>query len=752
MSSTAVLLLNGLMLALGMSFMLTLLLANIRGEINQFFALFWLMLLLWHAGAMLVQISELVTLPDEFASAATGMMELGFTATSVALYALTTALVSVLSRRARLMVFASIGLLIALRTLLVVTNAPSLSLLNQGGTISEGRSLYILFYLLFDGATLFLLWQSRRRLRSAVLIVGIALFALGQGIGFLNPALGTHITSLFVSAVGGLVLSYAILHQEIIRPLGERISQVAAVRDLSRSITSRDPLHRILEEVTQQAVGLLHADAVALFLFEDAHLQLAAGASLPTWFYTSPRVGEGLVSKCMAARQALRVDSYERDWKGAADLPYAPETFGSVMAAPLIYGADVIGAMLVIAGKHSLVYTQEDVYLLQLLAAQVSVAIANNRMLTEQNALTEQIELAHGQLEAVLVSTENPVLAIDRAFRLIFANPAAKALFEVPALNGEARIFDYFPSHPHLLPPQGRDALHILRQQRSLTYELTFHNRTYLCHAAPLGEGRSTGWVIMLNDVTELKELDRMKSEMVRMTSHDLKNPLQAAMANLELLRDDLYDGAGEEVRLSIDNVDKQLIRMNRIISGILDLERLKGGRMALETCNPAEIAARALHEVGDSAREHQITLSMAASDTLPTFAGDSEQVSRALVNLLENAVKFTPDQGSVRLEVRLNGNDILFAVMDTGVGIPPAHHLHVFERFFRANQPGVEHVTGTGLGLSLVKAVAESHRGRVWFDSTEGVGSTFFLSVPVTAPGARSRPMSISSTSYSQI
>jgi signal transduction histidine kinase len=732
MNNAFLLILNGIMLALGMSLLLLSLLVNIRREIQQFFALFWLLLLLWHAGAMVVQVSTLVGLPESLVQAAASTMEIGFTAASIGLYALTTALTQVLSRRLRYLMLVSMAVLLGLRALLLSTNAPaSLFVGGAGETPPFG---YTLFYLLFNGAALLLVWQARQRIGSTLLTGSLAAFAIGQGIALLNPALGTYTVSLVITSAAALAMSVAVLRREIVRPMAERGSQIEAVRTLGISITSRDPLDHVLPKVVERAAALSRADSAALFLQEDGRLALSASVSLPDAFASLAMNNTGVAAECLKTGQPIRIERYNREWKGSADLPYAFETFGSVIALPLSYDGHSFGALMVISGRDGRVFSADDVYLLQLLALQASVAIANNRMLSEQQALTRQVELARSQLETVLVSTESPVVALDRDFRLLFANPAAAALFE-PAEGARTRIFDYFSGGTAILPPHGLAALREIRRTRAYTYELYLKKRVYLCHVAPLGAHRITGWVAVLNDITQLKELDRMKSEMVRMTSHDLKNPLQAAMAHIDLLRDDLSsDTTSADVTDSIETIDRQLMRMNRIISGILDLERYQSGRVQFERIMPAALVARVSADAEDTSQARGVAFEAHIEADVPAFAGDTEQMTRAVANLLENAFKFTPGGGRVSLRVSLRDDEIVFAVYDTGVGIPAHQHHSIFERFFRANQPGVEHVSGTGLGLSLVKAIAENHRGRVWFESAEGQGSAFFLAVPVNA------------------
>ncbi|HYO88230.1 MAG TPA: HAMP domain-containing sensor histidine kinase, partial [Candidatus Limnocylindrales bacterium] len=314
-----------------------------------------------------------------------------------------------------------------------------------------------------------------------------------------------------------------------------------------------------------------------------------------------------------------------------------------------------------------------------------------------------------------------------------FANPSARVLAAQAGINLNAPIGLGIPRElfPRSLLRMARE----LRRAGSFTYDLTVDGRSFLCHVAPLGPHRAEGFVAVLNDVTELKALDRMKSDMMRMTSHDLKNPLQAAMANLELLHDDVYETATGEVRESLDAVDQQLQRMYRIISGILDTERART-RLATLAMFPAE---RIIEDVADDmrlfARERAVALETSAAPGTPSIRCDLEQFERALGNLVENGLKYTPAGGRVRLTVRGDGANVLFEVADTGVGIPPPIQPLIFERGFRGQQAGVEQVDGTGIGLSLVKTVIENHRGTVWFESEEGSGTCFFVQLPAAQP-----------------
>lgn len=728
--NTITLLVNGLTLALALSFLVIVLWNDASKELNQFFGAFLFLVALWNVGSLLAQASELIGAPAPLSGAAMSVVEVGFTGSSVAVYALAAGLVKLHTRRFRILTFASLLIIIGYRVLLLTSGAPVTQTATTGIAF-QTQPLLVAFYLIFDGGTLYLLWRYRRKIRTRSLQFGLLMFVIGQSLGFLNPELQTLSLSVTTSAIATLIISFSIVRQEIIRPLAERNSQVEAIRKVSASITSQSAIQVVLDQIAHQAADLLGADAVGIFLKYGDILKMETAYNLPRQFSGAEvKLGDGIAGRAVQQLQVVQVDDYARDWRGTADLPLAREMFGSVICLPLVYGGEAIGALMVIAGRHGRLFEREDVYLLQLLGAQASVAIAHSRLFAEQKALNEQVEFARGQLESVLVSTESPVVAVDRQFHLIFANPAAQTVFREKGYEASTPLQHLLADD--IFPHSYRRVMRSLRRDGAATTELLIADKTYLCHIAPLGKPRTTGWVAVLNDVTQLKELDRLKSEMVRMTSHDLKNPLQAAMANLELLREDVYDDGTDDVRESIDVIDKQLLRMNRIIRGILDLERIKGGTISLELCHPSRIVDAVMDELRLLAVDHRVRFDSQLDSELPSFQCDVEQFSRAIINLAENAIKFTPAGGSVCLSSYRRDGDLVFEVADTGVGISEALQARVFDRFYRAKQKGTEHVSGSGLGLSLVKTIVENHRGRVWLESKEGAGTRFFVAIPL--------------------
>ncbi len=739
MLDTFSILINGITLALAFGLLLIVLWHDFHQEFHQYFALFLILVMLWNVGALLTQTAMLLSAEDVVLRAAVIAMELGFTGSSVAIFALTSSLVRVQTRSFRALAFTSLVVVLVYR--LVVSLGETIVRDSETGLTTfnlQAQPLLLVFYLVFDGATLYLAWRYRRKIRSPEIVTGISLFVIGQSVSFFNPELRAFALSTIVSSLAALLMSFALLKQDIIDPLAERMSQVEAIHRVSLAITSQTSLNTVLEQIATQAARWLNAEAVGIWLYREGELVLSTVHNLPEAFLQHHlALGQGVIGTVAQARQAMHLEDYRRDWRGAPDLPVARETFGSVIAAPLTYGQEVIGALMVIAARDGRLFDKDDVHLLELLGAQAAVAISNSHLFEEQNALAAQVEASRSQLETVLTSTLNPVIAVSRTLSIVFANRAARDLLGSQPTDLRSVLWNQTNS---LLTESPLIILRKLRRQQAYTCEIALGQTVYLCYITALRYGNIDGWVAILNDITQLKELDRLKNEMIRMTSHDLKNPLQAAMVNLDLLRDDLIDQADPDVMRTLDVVERQLQRMNRIIRGILDLERARTGALKLEPCEASRLVDETVDELRHVVEEQKLTFEVEIESGLPPILCDIDQFKRALVNLVENAFKFTPTGGRVSLSVRAEPECVIFIIADNGVGIPEEAQARVFDRFFRVNQAGTEHVSGSGLGLSLVKTVIDNHKGKIWLTSRVGQGTTFYIQIPAVSPAVEPR------------
>jgi signal transduction histidine kinase len=236
-----------------------------------------------------------------------------------------------------------------------------------------------------------------------------------------------------------------------------------------------------------------------------------------------------------------------------------------------------------------------------------------------------------------------------------------------------------------------------------------------------------------------LLELDRLKDEFISMFSHELRTPLASILGYVEILREEGV--TGPDAGHCAEVIERNAQRLLRLVGDLQVLSQIESGKMPMEfrSADLADLAACAVEEMRPEAQRKHIELALSAAG-LPHVAADPARITQLLGNLLSNAVKFTPDGGRVEVRLRKDGDQLELAVADTGVGIPAADLERIFERFYRTAIARRQAIQGTGLGLTITKAIVEAHHGTIAVDSEEGRGSTFTVRLPLgLSPGARS-------------
>jgi signal transduction histidine kinase len=257
--------------------------------------------------------------------------------------------------------------------------------------------------------------------------------------------------------------------------------------------------------------------------------------------------------------------------------------------------------------------------------------------------------------------------------------------------------------------------------------------RFYRVRTAPVVQQTGTviGTVTVLEDMTRMRQLDRMKDDFISVASHELRTPLTSMQLAVQLLA----EGSGgplsraQDRLVSIAAADAQ--RLERLTRDLLDLTRLEAGTAipAPHPVRPRDIIEMALEPLRAVAVEKAVTLSAEVDPELPSVLGNKEHLSRAVTNLVDNALRHTPPGGRVDVAARVMNHAVEFTVADTGEGIPPEFLEHLFERFVQV--PGASS-GGAGLGLSIVRKIIEAHRGAIRVESTVGQGSTFHFTIPL--------------------
>lgn len=372
-------------------------------------------------------------------------------------------------------------------------------------------------------------------------------------------------------------------------------------------------------------------------------------------------------------------------------------------------------------------FSDADVRFVTTLAGQAALAVANaNLYLT--------VEASRRQLEAIINSSPDPVIVTDHRNRLLLANHAATSALGQGVEDAKSGM----ETEKVIKLKPLVALLQSTTSEKQSTEILLADSRTYIATASPvMVEGRQIGRVCIMRDVTHFKELDTMKSEFVATVSHDLRSPLTLMRGYATML--DTVGELNEQQQGYVKKIVTGVENMSRLVNNLLDLGRIEiGVGLQVENVTVMDIIERVTGALQLQAMQKNIQLSLELPKDMPhAVEADQALLHQAVYNLVENAIKYTPSAGKVTIRTLSQPDFLIFAVEDSGIGIPPEDTPHLFEKFYRGKQREARNQPGSGLGLAIVQSIAESHRGRVWVESAVGKGSTFYLQIPLTQPKA---------------
>jgi two-component system phosphate regulon sensor histidine kinase PhoR len=260
---------------------------------------------------------------------------------------------------------------------------------------------------------------------------------------------------------------------------------------------------------------------------------------------------------------------------------------------------------------------------------------------------------------------------------------------------------------------------------------------------AAVRAGDTSGAVIVLHDITDLRKLERVRRDFIANVSHEFKTPLTAIQGFAETLLAGAVDDPQNRGRF-LGIILEHSRRLARLTDDLLKLSKMDADRLELEIrrLSVSQLIESCLETAQHRAAEKDIRISVNIAEHLPEIAGDRRQLAEVLQNLLDNATQYTLPGGQIMVSAETSDAEVIFTVSDTGIGIPQADQPRIFERFYRVDAARSREVGGTGLGLAIAKHLVEVHGGRIWVESEVGQGSQFHFSVPLfDSERAASRP-----------
>ena len=561
-------------------------------------------------------------------------------------------------------------------------------------------------------------------------------------------------------------------HSSVSRPDGDRLTRLRQELEFLNTMgkrfvaaLDRFQVHRALLATLQE----LYSFSACSILVKGATYELSI---IPRYPLSAPFLEEMFEKIARAASAIGFPDMASEDLAIAAYLdapdeltppemqPQTPPTsIGDFLNIPLTAENRIIGILSLFDEREG-AFDTELLQLTTMIADYAAVALENVRLREREMALWRAAEMERHRLERIISSMAEGLLITDQQGVVTSLNHSAQQLFNQVQIDLDP---EQALSLRELANSTGVAWLAELADLIDYTLEgNTVLNRelnagisgdaiplTLNISAAPLSESgsdRVAGVVAVLNDITSSKQIEKLKDEFVSVVSHELRTPLTAIkgytqhlMRRLERRMRETRPGTNGTQREPPENYDlrslqivqSQSEQLERLVNDLLDLSRAQWGEMNLQYTSfyLADVLTERVQLARVSAEAHTILLDIQVQDS--RIVADKLRVGQVIGNILDNAVRFSPQGRQVTVELKEEKNEYLVSITDQGIGVSPEYIDHIFERFYRVRNTASRQYSGIGLGLFVARAIVEAHGGRIWVSSNEGLGSTFSFTLP---------------------
>jgi PAS domain S-box-containing protein len=548
--------------------------------------------------------------------------------------------------------------------------------------------------------------------------------------------------------------------KETSRELQQTYQDMMTVSEISREMISARSVERILE-LLFEAVGAFLPGCKCAFLEWDP---------LSSSLYC--KLDQGLHTEQHQALRQHRDDGYDQ-WalqeRRTMVIPEVIECQGesiSSIVVPLIGSVETLGVVEIFSQREIGEYTQRDLSLITTIANQAAVAMENARLYAQTQIKTEAISRMKNYLTNILQSIGTGMIVLDIEGRITLFNHAAERLFGISADAAVGSSLSGVFSDEALATVEDvcQQALRTYQEAES---EFVFKRPK---HELPLGvsssllrdeDGAVLGVMLFFSDLTETKELmnlrriDKLKDQFITTVSHELRTPLTAIKSFAEILLS--YEEEDPETqREFLTIINDQSDHLTHLIDEILELSKIESGtaKWHIDQLDLAALVRHAVSAAESSTSRKDIRVRLKVDDTVPPVWGDEEKLTQVVMNLLDNAVKFTPSGGEIKVSVSAAQTTVeeeakpavQIAVRDNGPGIPPQHVDRIFDKFHQVGDMLTDKPRGTGLGLAISREIVQHLGGRIWAESKPGKGATLYVLLPAcegTSFHPHSRPSS---------
>lgn len=522
----------------------------------------------------------------------------------------------------------------------------------------------------------------------------------------------------------GIVVLNARLYAESQRQARVMTALAASAAAINATLRMDDVLQRILNET----IRALQVETVALALVEpnwDLVFRAATGDNKEKIIGKRVSAGQGIIGWVAHEGEGVVIPVVREDERFVPGEQFEGLEIHAMAVAPIYAQERVIGVLQAI-NPRSGVFDPD--------ALLVLAGIGNLAGSTIQHAqLFERLQAAHKRYRELFDDSVDPIIVTGWDGRIHEANRQAALISEYPSKQLQSMTINDLqtPLRENKKLDQDR-----LKNGETLNYEALLKSKTG--RALPIQvyvrrvvfeETESLQW--LMRDISERKDLDRLREDLTSMIYHDLRSPLANIISSLDMLTALFPEQENETVSSVVTIARRSTDRIQRLVSSLLDISRLEAGQaiVSQQSVTPSVLAKEATEAVHPMIEGKRQTLSSRLPQNLPSVWVDVDMIRRVLINLMENASKFTQPEGKIELGARRDGDSVQFWVQDNGPGIPFSEQERIFEKFTRMKGEGAP--SGLGVGLAFCRLAVQGHGGRIWVESKAGHGARFLLTLP---------------------
>jgi two-component system NtrC family sensor kinase len=489
--------------------------------------------------------------------------------------------------------------------------------------------------------------------------------------------------------------------------------EFSALHAVGKKTAALLDIEEILTTVVSAAVALTRAEQGSLMLLDqdsgELYLRASQNLAEPGAQRLRIKVNDSLMGQVVQSGQPVVLSGN--------DLVKIRTSFlvKALLCVPLLVGSKVIGVLSVDNKVSNQSFGEHALNLLLPFADYAAIAIENAR-------LYSAVETERAKLNTMLRDIQDAVIVVDPEMRILLVNNAACEAFNL-STEVVGRPLTAVVSNPRVLDLFDQRKL----RSRNWRAEIVLDDGRTLQGVLSVLSG--IGFGAVMQDISRLKELDHIKSEFVSIVSHDLRTPLTTIRGYVSLLP---RAGSLNEQQLEfVKRVEQSMTNIVDLIADLLDIGKIEAGLDWEMTSTEMHMVVQEAAQQLQPAAQIKQQIMIVKAPALPPIMGNARRLRQLVANLIGNAIKYTPEHGRVEIDLHQDEGFIVLQVSDTGLGISPEDQRRIFDKFYRVESDATLHVVGSGLGLSIVKAIAEKHDGRVWVHSQLGQGSTFTVLLP---------------------